>query len=716
MPQIAPLVAGDPPHLGSFRLSGRIGEGGQGIVYLGVNDEDERAAIKLLHVKFSGDTIARSRFARELKAAQRVASFCTARVIEADLDGDTPYIASEYIEGRSLRELIETDGPLSGTPLDRLAIGTATALTAIHHAHIVHRDFKPDNVLIAADGPRVVDFGIARIIDSTGTITSRAIGTPAYMAPEQIAGDDVGPYTDVFSWGATIAFAATGQVVFEGKSIATVLNRILNHEVDVTMLPEPLRGVVAGALAKAPAERPSADQILLRLLGQSTGVGASTAVLTRGVQVAGDDTTPFSRVNARSVTDLPARRGAGSLVPAEHGPPAQGQPGPAGQGQPGPAGQGQSGTAGQGHAGATGQGHTGAAGQGQPGSTGHGHAGAGGGRAHEGQGAALTTPPVPRSGDVAGGGGPGEGGQPSYPAPTEPSSAPARRRRSRWRLWAAFAGVLVLVAGAAMVAAMNGWPLAFREQGAEPTTPGAPSYASVVDKVATTGRIVIGVKGDLPGVGLQNGEAFEGFDIELARRIASGLGARETEFVRVSRDDRPAGLAQGKLDLVVATYVIDGRTPFAGPYYLAHRDVLVRAGGGIDELGDLAGKRVCAPSSPSVGEVQDRVKVKPVLAGNYAECMDLLRTGKVDAVPGEDVILAGFANREPLRYKILGAKLSNERYGVGIRPGDAATCKAVNGIIADLYRSGAMKELIDQYFGKVDFKPELRQPAMETCG
>ncbi|MFC7104550.1 serine/threonine-protein kinase [Nonomuraea rubra] len=313
MPQISPLVAGDPTELGSFRLSGRIGEGGQGIVYLGVNDKDERAAIKLLHVKFSGDTIARSRFARELKAAQRVASFCTARVMEADLDGDTPYIASEYIDGRPLREVVETDGPLTGTVLDRLAIGTATALTAIHHASIVHRDFKPDNVLIAADGPRVVDFGIARIIDSTGTITSRAIGTPAYMAPEQIAGDDIGPFTDVFSWGATIAFAATGNVVFEGKSIATVLNRILNHEVDVSMLHEPLRSVVREALAKSPAERPSADQILLRLLGQSSTAGASTAVLSRGVQVASEDTTPFIRVSTRSITEQPGRKG--SVVP-----------------------------------------------------------------------------------------------------------------------------------------------------------------------------------------------------------------------------------------------------------------------------------------------------------------------------------------------------------------------------------------------------------------
>ncbi|GAA3129405.1 hypothetical protein GCM10020001_058950 [Nonomuraea salmonea] len=255
-----------------------------------------------------------------------MASFCTARVIEADLDGDTPYIASEYIDGRPLREIVETDGPLTGTVLDRLAIGTATALTAIHHASIVHRDFKPDNVLIAADGPRVVDFGIARIIDSTGTITSRAIGTPAYMAPEQIAGDDIGPYTDVFSWGATIAFAATGQVAFEGKSIAVVLNRILNHEVDVTMMAEPLRGVVSSALAKNPADRPSADQILLRLLGQSSTAGASTAVLTKGVQVASDDTTPFLRVSAGSITDRPGVTGASPAQPAPTGPQTEQSP------------------------------------------------------------------------------------------------------------------------------------------------------------------------------------------------------------------------------------------------------------------------------------------------------------------------------------------------------------------------------------------------------
>ncbi|MET9239395.1 serine/threonine-protein kinase [Nonomuraea sp. NPDC003709] len=657
MPQISPLVAGDPTQLGSFRLSGRIGEGGQGIVYLGVNDNGEQAAIKLLHVKFTGDTIARSRFARELKAAKRVASFCTARVMEADLDGNTPYIASEYIDGRALRDIIETDGPLTGTVLDRLAIGTATALTAIHHASIVHRDFKPDNVLIAADGPRVVDFGIARIIDSTGTITSRAIGTPAYMAPEQIAGDDVGPYTDVFSWGATIAFAATGTPAFEGKSIAVVLNRILNHEVDVGIMPEPLRGVVSSALSKSPADRPSADQILLRLLGQPSTVGASTAVLTRGVQVASDDTTPFNRVSAGSITDLPRPQPA--TAPSATAPSATAPP-PATTVPP------------------------------------------------------ATAPPTAASAATV----PPEGGGLPYPV-TEPS-LPGRSRRAR--VWIAVGTAVVLLAAAAIALAMNGgWPLAFRE-GPEPTEtveqkPPSTAFATVVDKVAQTGKIVIGVKGDLPGVALQDGDDFQGFDVEVAKRIAAELGAKDTALVKVSRGDRADALAEGSVDLVVATYSVDrSETQFAGPYYVAHHDVLVRAGSGIDSVDDLEGKKLCAPDSPSVGEVQQKVKVEPVSAGDYAVCMQFLRDGKVDAIPGDDLILAGFAARENMRYKIVGAKLNNERYAVGIKNGDVKTCKAVKAVIADLYHTGFMKQLLSKYFAKVEFDPELKVPAMETCG
>ncbi|WP_052422829.1 protein kinase domain-containing protein [Nonomuraea candida] len=769
MPQISPLVAGDPSELGSFRLSGRIGEGGQGIVYLGVNDDGERAAIKLLHVKFSGDTIARSRFARELRAAKRVASFCTARVMEADLDGDTPYIASEYIDGRPLREVVESDGPLTGTALHRLAIGTATALTAIHHASIVHRDFKPDNVLIAADGPRVVDFGIARIIDSTGTITSRAIGTPAYMAPEQIAGDEIGPYTDVFSWGATISFAATGKVAFEGKSIATVLNRILNHEVDVDMMEEPLRGVVREALAKSPAERPSADQILLRLLGQSSAVGASTAVLTKGVQVAGDeDTTPFLRVSPRSLTGQQARTGPGaSPRPGATGPAAAPASGPAPAASGGAAGSGTSAAPGTGPApdvtgpeqyrttdqeqpGTTGQGQHGNTGQSRHGNTGQGRQD----RQHTLGRQAVTTPPAPagphgstgpqgstgqhgstgpqgstgQHGSMGAHGstgphgvatGPGSGPVPAAgDGAPYPEHEPAGRRR-RAKVWLALATSLALVAAAAVALLVkNGWQGLPFGDGAGPGSEKSPPAAlsTVVDRVASTGKIVIGVKGDLPGVGLQNGDDFQGFDVDIARRIAAELGAERTTLVRVSRDDRDDALAEGKVDLVVATYSVDrSKVTFAGPYYLAHQDVLVRAGTGIDELGDLKGKRICAPNSPSVGLVQDRVAVKPVVAGDYAACMDLLRNGKVDAVPGDDLILAGFAAREHMRYKVLGAKLTNERYAVGIKAGDVKTCKAVSGVIADLYAKGFVAELMTRHFGKVDFEEELKVPAMETC-
>ncbi|GGM88166.1 hypothetical protein GCM10010106_39230 [Thermopolyspora flexuosa] len=282
MPQISPLMAGDPVRLGPFTLTGRIGEGGQGTVYLGYTSHGERAAVKLLHVKFTGDAAARSRFARELRAATRVGSSAyTARVIAADLDGDTPYIASEFIDGRSLREVVETDGPLRGPELDRLAVGTATALAEIHRAGIVHRDFKPDNVLIGPDGPRVVDFGIARILDSTGTVTSRAVGTPAFMAPEQIAGAAVGPHTDVFAWGSVIMFAATGRSPFDGPSIATVLSRVLTHDVDVTGLPGPLGEAVRASLSKTPADRPTAFDILGRLLGGSGPDGDRTVLMPR---------------------------------------------------------------------------------------------------------------------------------------------------------------------------------------------------------------------------------------------------------------------------------------------------------------------------------------------------------------------------------------------------------------------------------------------------
>ncbi|GIH74323.1 hypothetical protein Plo01_07520 [Planobispora longispora] len=723
MPQIEPLGAGEPRQLGPFRVVGRIGEGGQGIVYLGEDASGERAAIKLLHVKFTGDASARSRFAREARAAQRVASFCTAGVVHVDLEGDTPYIASEYIEGRSLREVVEAEGPLRGAPLQRLAVGTATALVAIHHASIVHRDFKPDNVLMAADGPRVVDFGIARIIDSTGTITSRAIGTPAYMAPEQISGDDVGPYTDVFAWGATIAFAATGETSFSGGSIAVVLNRILNHEVDVTSMPEPLRSVVSAALAKAPAERPSADQLLLRLLGRSEATSVSPALLTQGAQVAapepGDATNPM-RIPQHTGPRLPLpgpqdpRTGASQPFSGTQDPrtgasqPFSGTQDPRAAGPlPAPP--------------ATGR---------RTEATAADEAGA-----HAGQ---VSGPPDPSTGvrvpypthpDPSAHGWPGgEVGPPSWATRPVPPADPPAPRRSRRTVWAA-AAILIALLGSASAVYATGWRPPFLT-GSDPTvTPGTdstpPGFTSLVDRAAKTRKLTVGMRNFLPGIALKNTDGtWTGFEVDLATEIAEALEvpAGNITFRETARDERPGLLADGGVDMVISTYSINDKddVTFAGPYYLAHVDVLVRDGAAIGSAADLRGKRMCQPmGSVSTERVSREVDgdLQLVRAENYAQCMDKLRAGEVDAVPGDDLLLAGYANRETARYEVVGLELTDERYAVALREGDERACKAIQAVIADLYQNGTVKELLDKHFANVDFTTrEDELPAMADCG
>ncbi|MEU9884633.1 protein kinase [Sphaerisporangium sp. NPDC051011] len=267
MTRIDSLRAGDPPRIGGYELAGRIGEGGQGSVFLATAPSGDQVAIKLLGSALTGgDDDPGPGFARESEILRRVAPFCTAQVIESGLLEDRPYIVSEYIDGPTLQQVVEGEGPLEGARLRRLAVGTLTALTAIHRAGVVHRDFKPSNVLLGRDGPRVIDFGIARALDAVAT-GSGVVGTPPYMAPEQLEGAQVEPPADLFAWGSTMVFAATGRPPFGMDSLPAIVNRILHRDPDLGLLRGDLRDLVAECLSKDAARRPTAGEALMRLLG-----------------------------------------------------------------------------------------------------------------------------------------------------------------------------------------------------------------------------------------------------------------------------------------------------------------------------------------------------------------------------------------------------------------------------------------------------------------
>jgi serine/threonine protein kinase len=259
------LETGDPRTLGRFELLARLGEGGQGIVYLGrgPGPGEERVAVKVL--RSSVDASVLQRLARELDAIHKVQPFVTARVIEASPEGERRYIVSEFIDGPSLQERVDTRGPMPEGDLQRLAVGTATALTAIHGAGVVHRDFKPANVLLGPDGPRVVDFGIARVIDAS-TMTSGLIGTPSYISPEQLSGARPTSAVDIFAWAVTMIFAATGRPAFGGDSVEAVIYRIMTEQPDISGVPPSLAPVIRDGLNKDPQARPSARDVLLRLV------------------------------------------------------------------------------------------------------------------------------------------------------------------------------------------------------------------------------------------------------------------------------------------------------------------------------------------------------------------------------------------------------------------------------------------------------------------
>ncbi len=268
--QALPLGPGDPSQLGSYTLLGRLGQGGMGTVYLGRTGNGRLVAIKVIRTDVADDDEFRLRFRLEAETARRVARVCTAEVLDAAPDAEQPYLVTEFIEGRTLAKFVSESGPLLAANLEQLAVGVAAALTAIHSAGIVHRDLKPSNVVLSPFGPRVIDFGIARALDSASNLTGdlQQLGTPAFMAPEQIQGDPVTPAVDIFAWGGLITFAATGRYPFGEGSAQALLFRAVNEDPNLDGLDSPLREIVANAMLKAPSARPTAQQLMLRLLGE----------------------------------------------------------------------------------------------------------------------------------------------------------------------------------------------------------------------------------------------------------------------------------------------------------------------------------------------------------------------------------------------------------------------------------------------------------------
>jgi hypothetical protein len=258
-----PLTAGDPSQIAGYRLRGRLGAGGMGVVYLGLTPAGRPVAVKVMRPELDDDHRSRDRFRQEVEAARRVHGLYTAQVVDADPAAVPPWLVTAYVPGPSLQEAVADHGPMPAQTVGQLMAGVAEALQAIHAAGVVHRDLKPSNVLLAADGPRVIDFGIARAPEATAlTRSGFVMGSLQFMAPEQVEGQPATPATDIFALGALAAYAVLGRAPFGDSGTQGLLYRIVHTDPDLASCPMPLRTVIERCMAKDPAHRPAPAEII----------------------------------------------------------------------------------------------------------------------------------------------------------------------------------------------------------------------------------------------------------------------------------------------------------------------------------------------------------------------------------------------------------------------------------------------------------------------
>lgn len=256
----------DPRVVGSFRIHRRLGAGGMGVVYLGSDRRGQRVALKVIRPDLAEDQEFRSRFAREVSAARRIRGGCTARLVAADLEADRPWFATQYVPGPSLHDKVNEEGVLPAAEVAAIGAALSEGLVAVHEAGVVHRDLKPSNILLSPKGPRIIDFGIAWATGaSTLTHVGTAVGSPGFLAPEQVRGVAVTPATDVFALGATLAYAATADSPFGHGGSEVMLYRVVHEEPHLQGVPDALAPLLRACLAKDPLERPSTLQLSMRL-------------------------------------------------------------------------------------------------------------------------------------------------------------------------------------------------------------------------------------------------------------------------------------------------------------------------------------------------------------------------------------------------------------------------------------------------------------------
>jgi serine/threonine protein kinase len=302
---VAALGPGDPTRLGSWQVVGRLGAGGMGTVYLG-RQEGRTAAVKAIAPALADNPDFRARFRREIDICQRVSGAQVAELYDADPDAAQPWLAVRYVPGPTLDHAIRVHGPLTGPTLDGFALAVAEALRQIHAAGVTHRDLKPSNVILTAETPVLIDFGIAAAAEATSlTATGTSMGSAGWMAPEQILGNPTGAATDVFAWGALVAYASTGQPPFGVGRPESLSYRVVHGTPDLEHVPDRYRPLCARALSVDPAARPTVAQVLAELSGDPAATQVAQVIAATWV---GDDATRL----ATTVAEDRGPRGGGN--------------------------------------------------------------------------------------------------------------------------------------------------------------------------------------------------------------------------------------------------------------------------------------------------------------------------------------------------------------------------------------------------------------------